>query len=81
MALNRCEHAAIVPFLKPIGIDSPERHLPVGLAFVCGHDGRPADQIGDVLGHHRIQEVSVAAGRPRLSEVQQQATGQRRDRC
>ena len=33
-------------------------HLPVGLAFGgAGADGRPADQIGDVLGHHRIEQL------------------------
>ena len=33
-------------------------HLPVGLAFGgAGTDGRPADQISDVLGHHRIKQL------------------------
>jgi len=48
----------------------------VGLFVVRAPMGRPADQIA-VLGHHRIKKFLCAAGQTQLSEVQQQATGQR----
>ena len=50
-------------------------HLPVGLALGgAGADSRPADQVGDVLGHDRIQQLS-GRRQTHLGHVQQQFPG------
>ena len=47
----------------------------MGLAFGgAGADGGPADQVSDVLGHHRIQQFR-GRRQPPFRQVQQQSTG------
>ena len=65
-----------VPFLNPTGHESPEANLAVDLAFRRARaDGRPSDEVGDVLRRGHVQELARGRQTERV-DVQQQAPRQ-----
>ena len=73
--IDRNGDAAVGAVLVTNRHRQPRGHLAVGLAFGgAGADGGPADQIGDVLGHHRIQQFR-GRRQPLFGQLQQQSAG------
>ena len=66
-----------VAFLKPIGIDMPERELAVHLAFrIASADRTPADRVGNVLRAGWFQEFR-GGGQTCVQYAKQRTTGQK----
>ena len=78
--MNGRAHAAVGAVFEADRHRQAGGHLPVGLAFGgAGADRRPADQIGDVLGHDRIQQLR-GRRQAHLGQVQQQFPGEAQTR-
>ena len=74
--IDGCDRTAIGAVLEANRHREARGHFPVGLALGgAGANGGPADQISDVLGHHRIEQLS-GRWQSQLGQVQQQAPGQ-----
>ena len=74
--IDGCDRTAIGAVLEANRHREARGHLPVGLALGgAGANGGPADQIGDVLGNHGIEQFS-GRWQSQLSQVQQQTPGQ-----